>query len=107
LNASLREREEHAAMWELYRTLLALRRETPALRNLDLGAVETHADDERRVLLVRRGDILTAFNFADEPRTVKLPFAGAWQPLLTSGAAIAAEQITLPPFAFAVFAGAV
>ena len=94
-------------MWELYRTLLALRRDTPALRTLDLGAVETHADDERRVLLVRRGDILTAFNFAEEPRTVKVPFAGPWQPLLANGAAIADEMLALPPFAFAVFAGAV
>jgi hypothetical protein len=95
-------------MWELYRTLLTLRRETPALRNLDLGAVETHADDERRVLLVRRGDVLTAFNFAEEPQTVKLPFAGvAWQPLLANGITIVDETVTLPPFAFAVFAGAV
>jgi maltooligosyltrehalose trehalohydrolase len=108
LNASLRQRDEHASMWELYRTLLTLRRETPALHNLDLGAVETHADDERRVLLVRRGDVLTAFNFAEEPRTVKLPFAGvAWQPLLANGITIVDETVTLPPFAFAVFAGAV
>jgi maltooligosyltrehalose trehalohydrolase len=107
LNSSLRERDEHAEMWELYRTLLALRRETPALRNLDLGAVETHADDERRVLLVRRGDTLTAFNFAEEPQTVKLPFRGTWRPLLASGTSITDEAIAMPPFAFAVFAGAV
>ena len=111
LNASLREHNEHAAMWEFFRTLLALRRESPALRNLDLAAVETHADDERHVLLVRRrkdGDqVLTAFNFAEELQTVTIPFAGvAWQPLLDNGATIAGETITLPPSSFALFTGA-
>jgi pullulanase/glycogen debranching enzyme len=95
-------------MWELYRTLLALRRDTPALRNLDLGAVETHADDERRVLLVRRhkdaNHVLVAFNFADEPQTMRLPFAGvAWQPLLANSAVIAGETITIQPSSFALF----
>lgn len=108
LNASLREKDEHASMWRLYRTLLALRRETPALRNLDLGAIETHADDELGVLLVRRGDVLLAFNFADAVRTVPLPFAAAWLPIVgngasDNGASIAEGSITLPPASFALF----
>jgi maltooligosyltrehalose trehalohydrolase len=64
LNWSLKSLEQHAALWELYRDLLRLRRETPALRSLDLEAVETIADDEKRTLIVRRGGVELFFNFA-------------------------------------------
>ncbi|HMC20482.1 MAG TPA: DUF3459 domain-containing protein, partial [Thermoanaerobaculia bacterium] len=50
---------------DFYRQLLRLRRETPALRSLDLRAVETRV--EGNVVLVRRGDTLVAFNFSDVP----------------------------------------
>src|SRR5437764_3428983 len=42
------ELEEHRAMRELHRDLLRIRRETPALRTLDLASVETHVDEELR-----------------------------------------------------------
>jgi maltooligosyltrehalose trehalohydrolase len=87
LNWSLLDRDEHQGMREFYRSLLALRRETPALRSLDLNAVETHADDERRVLLVRRGDVLLGFNFSDKEQAVD--FEG--------------REITLAPFAHGVW----
>ncbi|HEY4640733.1 MAG TPA: malto-oligosyltrehalose trehalohydrolase [Thermoanaerobaculia bacterium] len=64
LNWSLKSAEQHAALWNLYRDLLRLRRETPALRSLDLDAMETIPDDEKRTLIVRRGDIELFFNFA-------------------------------------------
>ena len=35
-------------------------------------AVETEADDESRVLIVRRGDVQIVFNFSDEPRRVEV-----------------------------------
>jgi len=68
LDWSLKSRGRHAALWELYRDLLRLRRETPALRSLDMSAVETIADDEQRTLIVRRGDVEIVFNFSGEPR---------------------------------------
>jgi maltooligosyltrehalose trehalohydrolase len=103
LNWSLRSNAEHAAMWTLYRDLLALRRDTPALRTLDLSRVETHAEDEQRVLLVLRDDVLVAFNFADEPRVVTLPFEGAWRTLFETQAAIEAGKVMLPPSSFGVW----
>jgi maltooligosyltrehalose trehalohydrolase len=104
LDWSRRERDEHAAMWELYRTLLALRRDTPALRSLDLSAVETHADDERRVLLIRRQNVLIAFNFGDEAQTVTLPFGAAdWRPLLETDATIDGDGIKLPASSFSLW----
>ena len=52
---------------------MRLRRETPALRSLDLDNVEVHADDDRRLLLVRRGDVFIAFNFSEREQTIALP----------------------------------
>jgi maltooligosyltrehalose trehalohydrolase len=104
LNWSLREREEHASLLELYRTLLALRRDTPALRKLDLSAVETQADDEHNVLFMRRGNVLLAFNFSDAEYTAPLPFGeAAWRPLLDTATTIDAGQITLPPSSFGIW----
>jgi len=52
---------------DLYRDLLRMRRETPDLRSLDLSAVETSADDERKIVRVRRGDTVLELNFGDSP----------------------------------------
>jgi maltooligosyltrehalose trehalohydrolase len=101
LNWSLLEKEEHASLRGLYRDLLRLRRETPSLRTLDLAVVETHVEDDRRVLLVRRGDVLIAFNFAEKEQTIDVPFPG--KPLLDTGASINANRVTLPAWGFGVF----
>jgi maltooligosyltrehalose trehalohydrolase len=88
LNWSLLEEEPHASMWKFYQDLLALRRERPALRTLDLNAIEVQADDERRVLIIRRwaeGDeVLIAFNFGGEEQALQSP------------------AVTLAPYAFEV-----
>ena len=79
-------RVEDASLRQLYRELLRLRRERPALRTLDLASIETQADDERGVLLVRRwtesDEVRLAFNFSDEERVV--------------------EGMTLEPWGFAI-----
>ena len=56
---------------QLYVDLLRLRRETPALRTLDLDDVEAHADDERRTLVMRRGEVFVAFNFSEVEQTIE------------------------------------
>lgn len=107
LNWKLVERDEHAALWRLYRRLLAIRRHTPALRRLDLGALETMADDEKLVLVMRRWageeQALVALNFSDRTQTVPAP-AGEWDALIDTGAKIEGERLTLPPHSFAVWA---
>jgi maltooligosyltrehalose trehalohydrolase len=102
------ERDEHRMLRHLYRELLRIRRETPALRALDLSSIETQADDERRTLLIRRwtanDQALVAFNFSDRSVTAPLPFAEAqWEALIDTGSKIDDAGITLPPFAFAAF----
>ena len=110
LDWSLLETDEHGSMWRLYKELLALRRRHPALRTLDLGAVEVAADDERQTLLVRRQaegkQALIAFNFGDEAQKVEVPFGRvAWKAMIDTGAAIEGTALTLPPASFALFEG--
>ncbi|HEX6095251.1 MAG TPA: malto-oligosyltrehalose trehalohydrolase [Thermoanaerobaculia bacterium] len=101
LNWALLERDEHASLWRLYRELLALRRDTPALRRLDLSKVETQADDEKQVLVLRRDDTLTAFNFSDRAQTVEVP-DGKWSALMETGAKVEGGRLTVPPHGFVV-----
>jgi len=75
-------RVEDPSLRDLYKELLRMRREIPALRTLDLASVEAQADDERRVLLVRRwsesDEVRIAFNFSGEERVVDGVTLGPW-----------------------------
>jgi maltooligosyltrehalose trehalohydrolase len=106
LNWSLLDRGEHSSMWRWYQQLLRLRRDTPALRRLDLASLETQADDAKQVLLVRRrgegDDVLVAFNFGGQAQTVEVP-GGPWQSLLETGAKLEGSRLTLPPHGVAVW----
>jgi glycosidase len=87
-----------------------MRRDTPALRSLDLDAVHALGDDAKQVLVVRRGDgdeqALVAFNFSDQAQTLDIPFGDVqWQSLMETGATLQGGSITLPPNSFAVWAG--
>jgi maltooligosyltrehalose trehalohydrolase len=95
--------QEDATLRQLYQELLRLRRETPALRNFDLDALEAHADDARRVVVVRRGDTLIAFNFSEEVQTVDLPFRAKWRAILETRAKMESGRLTLPPSGFGVW----
>jgi maltooligosyltrehalose trehalohydrolase len=101
-----------SSLRRLYKQLLAFRRDIPSLRSLDLDKVETHADDERRVLLITRAESRVAFNFSDVAQTLlsALPAlaqtgvsALRWEPLIDTGAKIAGDQVTLPPHSFALW----
>src|SRR6202022_3395987 len=54
--------KEKDSVRKLYRDLLRLRRES--FRDLDLSKVEARADDAKRIVTIRRGDTLLAFNFS-------------------------------------------
>jgi maltooligosyltrehalose trehalohydrolase len=83
-------REPHARLLAWYRTLIALRRAQPDLRDPDLAAVRVTHDEERRRLTFRRGDVRVVVNLAPEPATVALGGNGvrvlaAWEPLEPPG----------------------
>ncbi|MGY1793022.1 malto-oligosyltrehalose trehalohydrolase [Geodermatophilus sp. SYSU D00525] len=66
------DREPHARLLEVHRTLLALRRQHPDLVDADLSAVEVGWDDEDRVLVVHRGGLRVVANLSGRPQPVQL-----------------------------------
>jgi maltooligosyltrehalose trehalohydrolase len=55
-----RDREPHRGLLDWHRRLIALRRSHPALGDPRRGQVDAHADDERGVLVLRRGVVTVA-----------------------------------------------
>jgi maltooligosyltrehalose trehalohydrolase len=78
LRSKLQWSPPDSPMRDHYRDLLRLRRETPALRTLDLDAVTVEANDETGVLVVRRGEVTLVFNFSDAAREVAGVRVGGW-----------------------------
>ena len=79
--------DEAAALFDLHRELLRLRREHPALRRLDRDRVEVQCLEVDEVLILHRWSdhpggakhrALLVASFAGEPREVALP-AGRWR----------------------------
>jgi maltooligosyltrehalose trehalohydrolase len=70
----------HRDILDWHRALVALRRTIP------LGTpAEVAFDESGRWLTLQRGNLIAAFNFADQPQRIPLP-PGDWQPTLASGA---------------------
>jgi maltooligosyltrehalose trehalohydrolase len=85
----LRESGRHQTLWNFHRELLHLRREIPALSNLDLSRVETTISPSGDVLLMHRwhenSHALVVLHFGnDVVRTaVRIP-PGRWRTILDS-----------------------
>jgi maltooligosyltrehalose trehalohydrolase len=87
LDHRLRESGRHKAIYDLYRELLRLRRELPALAHLSKDVQEVIAFEVEQVLFVRRWhaghEVVLAMNFAKEPVSIELPIpVGDWCKLL-------------------------
>lgn len=89
LNHHLKETEPHRAMFNWYREMLRIRRETPALRTLDLASQDVTTIPGTSVLQVRRrhaaNQCLLLINFGATPERVTLSIPELeWTPLLNS-----------------------
>lgn len=89
LDHALRSAGKHQALNELYRTLIALRRNLRALSELNRDRVETGTSEAHRVLWLRRWSdseqVLAIFHFAERTEEVAIPApAGRWRKLLDS-----------------------
>jgi maltooligosyltrehalose trehalohydrolase len=103
LRSKLR-REPLDEIHALYKELLQLRASTPALGELDLDTVETHADDEQRTLLIKRRNTLLAFNFSDASRLVEVPFGDTtWTAIIETSVEVNGNVLTMPPESFGLF----
>jgi maltooligosyltrehalose trehalohydrolase len=91
LNWDLQHSGRHRALRSLYRELMRLRREIPALANSDKGAIDTQSFTDARLLIVRRwtedDEILAVFSFGDSDTDVAAPLPqGPWARVLDSDA---------------------
>ena len=60
----------HAALLDLYRRLIALRRELPALTDPRFSTISCAWDEEERWFRLDREGVSVVINFADEPRSI-------------------------------------
>jgi maltooligosyltrehalose trehalohydrolase len=89
LNWELRSEGRHRVLFDFYRELLRLRREIPALAQLDKKSTEASAFAREKTLYFRRwsgsGQIFAVLNFDARPVQLSLPIpAGHWQKQLDS-----------------------
>jgi maltooligosyltrehalose trehalohydrolase len=92
LDHSLKGKDEHRHLYELYRELLRLRRQLPALATLSREACSAEPSrSNERVLAVRRGDgddqVAIFLNFGRSPAIEPRP-AGRWWKVLDSSDAV-------------------
>jgi maltooligosyltrehalose trehalohydrolase len=91
LDRSLAARPEKAALRALYRELLRLRREVPALARLTNQVLTAGADEAARVLHLMReaeeGRAFAVFNYGPDDRRPAVLATGRWRRLLDSSAA--------------------
>lgn len=89
LNHALRRQGKHKLLREYYQELLRVRRELPALAHLSKETQQVSADEERRILWVRRWQgaqhALLAANFSEASVTANFSVrTGAWRRRLDS-----------------------
>jgi len=94
------EREPYGALLRWYRSLIALRTAEPELADPYLPSTEVSYDEEARWILVRRGTLHTAVNFASEPRT--LPLTGCTVLAAPMELPAGEGELMLPPHSAAV-----
>ncbi|HQR25993.1 MAG TPA: malto-oligosyltrehalose synthase [Nocardioides sp.] len=95
----------HAVVLEVYRRLLRLRRSRREVTDPDLRGVSCTADEERRLLTLRRAGLLVAVNFGDREARVDLGRAGLELLFTTpTPARLEGVGLVLPPHAGAVVA---
>ena len=89
LRWQLRSTGKHQVLLQFYRTLIGLRKGTPALANLDKAAVDVTCDEQDRLILMRRwhrnSHVFCILNFDSKEVTLdpRLP-EGDWEKILDS-----------------------
>lgn len=95
---------DHAVVLAAYQRLADLRRSLPALTDPSFGSVSCTVDEEHRLFVLRRADVVVAVNFGDVEATVAVDdeltvvFGTPSRPVLANG------LLDLPPHAGALLA---
>ncbi|MGB3267452.1 MAG: DUF3459 domain-containing protein [Microcoleus sp.] len=89
LNWEKRREGKHKVLFDLYRTLIKLRQEIPALKCRDRQSIEINSFDGEKIITLQRSvddsEVLAIFNFSDTTQKTKLVLPeGNWQKILDS-----------------------
>jgi len=95
---------DHKELLDWHRRLIALRRSEPALSDGSFDDVAVRVDEHDRWLVLERGDLSVACNFAAEPRRVPA-VAGDLVVASENEASVEMEAVTLPPESVVVVRG--
>lgn len=92
----------HKVLRELYRRLIQLRRETPALANLDENSLEVSGKEEQRLIFLRRwynkSQVFCALSFNKQDMVFRLSLPkGRWKKILDSSEKIWRGRGSLMP----------
>ena len=93
LDPGLRSQGHHEVLYNFYRELIRLRRESPPLKVLDKGRLEVTGLEEKKVLLWRRWseeqEAAAVFHFGRQAKSLLLPLPeGRWRKQLDSADSI-------------------
>jgi maltooligosyltrehalose trehalohydrolase len=102
LNWNELEQPPHRDVLDWYRSLIALRRSTPALNSGNLDAVQVDFSEPDQWLILYRGEIVVACNFSKTSRSLVLRFQA--RTLLTSGpeTTVTESKLELAPESVAI-----
>ena len=83
----------HSVLFQFYKTVIAMRKDIPALSVPDTNALRVSVQEEQNLLLVerQRGDcqVVCLFNFSEQDCDVRFPDNGGWwRKLLDSSASV-------------------
>jgi maltooligosyltrehalose trehalohydrolase len=97
---------EHAEMMRWYQQLIRLRRRFSELTDGRLEVVNTYFDEDDQWLVIERGPITIACNFASRQRSIKVDNVPLGELVLASqkGVAVDHDLVSLPSDSVAVFA---
>jgi maltooligosyltrehalose trehalohydrolase len=98
------QREPHGEILRWHRSLIALRRTLAELRDGRMDCASVRLDEADRWLVMKRGTVLVACNFSDEPRRIPCPESAGGEFVLSSkeGAAMDGGALMLPAESVAV-----
>jgi maltooligosyltrehalose trehalohydrolase len=102
LDWSERDLPRHREMLDWYRSLVALRRATPDLRDGRLERVRTRFDETARTLVVQRGSVTLVANLDERPRHVELEAPGPLMLGSEPGIELEGGRLRLPAASCAV-----
>ncbi|OGW39333.1 MAG: malto-oligosyltrehalose trehalohydrolase [Nitrospirae bacterium RBG_13_39_12] len=83
-----RETDHHRVLLDFYKHLIRLKKETPALSNLDKDSLDVFAFEDKKVLFIRRwkggSEVFSIFNFNNADAKLTAPLTGGWRKILDS-----------------------